>query len=94
MCERFLISRAAVTRDAVVLGQISGSMDGWSESRVMKSFLMLPMTVESCEAHFPHSLSLSLSLVHSLREPWGKLKWCERVNDAWPSDCFDTRDRS
>lgn len=61
VCERFLISRAAVTRDAVVLGQLSGSMDGWSESTVMKSFLMLPMTVESCEA-----LTLSLSLSRSL----------------------------
>ncbi len=74
LCERFLVSRAAVTGDAVVLGQLSGSMDGWSGSTVMKSFLWLSNHVGP--ASLPHSCSSSLVLraVGRVEMVW-KGKW-------------------
>ncbi len=74
LCERFLASRAAVTGDAVVLGQLSGSMDGWSGSTVMKSFLWLSYHVGPASLPRSRSSSLVLRAVGRVEMVW-KGKW-------------------
>ncbi len=73
-CVRFLVSRAAVTGDAVVLGLLSGSMDGWSGSTVMKSFLWLSNHVGPASLPRSRSSSLILRAVGRVEMVW-KGKW-------------------